>query len=67
MAGGSPETGETFIQGAVDVDVSKFPALEAGFVISGMVTGEGCVIVTASPPDFSAFEGSFFISGQGRG
>ena len=48
------------------MDVSKFPALEAGFVVSGMVTCEGSVMVTASPPDFGVLEGGFFFFGQGR-
>ena len=38
VARGPFEAGGTFVKGAIDVDVSKFPALEAGFVVSGMVT-----------------------------
>ena len=42
-----------FIQRTIDVNVSEFPTLEAGFMVIGMVTGEGGVVVTASPPNFS--------------
>ena len=37
MAGGGFETGEAFIEGTIDADVSELPALEAGFIVSGMV------------------------------
>ena len=50
----------------VDENVSKFPALEAGLMVLGVVTGEGCIVVNASPPDFSASDSDFFVSGQGR-
>ena len=43
----------------------KFPALEAGLMVSGMIMGEGCVMVTAGPPDFGVSEGDFFF-GQRR-
>ena len=55
VAGGSLKAGGAFIEGAVDANVSEFPALEAGFVVSGMVMGEGSIMVTAGPPDFGAF------------
>ena len=45
------------------MDVSKFPALEAGFMITGVVTRQGDVMVTAGPPDLSASEGNFFFLG----
>ena len=48
------------------MDVPKFPILEAGFVVSEMVTSEGSVMVTASPPDFGTFEGGFLFFSQGR-
>ena len=64
MTRGSLETGGTLIKMVIDVDVTKFPALEAGFVVSGMVTGEGCVMVTAGPPDFGASDGGLFFLGQ---
>ena len=66
MARGSSETDGTLIQGAVDTDVPEFPALKAGFMILEMVMGEEGIMVAASPPDFCAFEGSFFVFGQGR-
>ena len=65
VAGGSLETSGALIEMAVDVDVTKFPALEAGFVITEMVTSEGCIMVTAGPPDFSASNSGFFFFGQG--
>ena len=55
VAGRSLETGGAFVEGTVDMNVSKFPALEAGFVVLGMVMGEGSVMVTASPPNFGVF------------
>ena len=39
VAGGSLETGGAFVQGAVDANVSKFPALEAGPVVLGVISG----------------------------
>ena len=64
MAGGSLETGGAFVEMTVDMDVAEFPALEAGFVVAGMVSGERYVMVAASPPDFGASEGNFFFLGQ---
>ena len=64
MARGSLEPGRAFVQGAVDMDVPEFPALEAGFMVSGMITSERSIMVTASPPDFSVLKGSFFLFGQ---
>ena len=46
------------------MDVPEFPALEAGFMVSGMITSERSIMVTASPPDFSVLKGSFFLFGQ---
>ena len=63
MARGGFKTGGALIEGAVDVNVSKFPALEAGFVVSGMVVRQGSVMVAASPPNFSAFQGGFLSFG----
>ena len=48
------------------MDVSKFPVLEAGSMIVGVVLGEGCIMVTASPPDFGASDSNFFFFGQQR-
>ena len=64
MARGSSETGGAFIQMAVDADVTKFPALETGFMITGVVTGEGYIMVTAGPPNFGVSDHSFFFFGQ---
>ena len=52
------------VQVAVDADVLESPVLEVGLVIAKVVTGEGCVMVAASPPDFCASDGNFFL-GQG--
>ena len=52
---GPLETSEAFVKGAVDADVSKFPALEAGFIVTRMVTRQRGVMVTAGPPDVGAF------------
>ena len=60
------KTGGAFIEGTIDTDVSKFSALKAGLVVSGMVTGQRGVMGTASPPNFGAFQGSFFFVGQRR-
>ena len=65
VTGRGLETGGAFVQRAVDADVSEFPALEAGFVVSGVIVSEGGVVVTASPPNFGAFQGGFFFFGQG--
>ena len=61
MARGPFETSGALVQGTVDMNMSKFPALEAGFVVTGMVMGKGCVMVTACPPDFGASDGNFLF------
>ena len=66
MARGSFKAGRALVQVAVNTDMPKFPALEAGFMVMGMVTGKGCVMVAASPPDFGASESDFVFFGQGR-
>ena len=38
VAGRPLETSGAFVEGAVDADVSKFPALEAGLMVPRMVT-----------------------------
>ena len=65
MARGGLKAGGTLIQMTIDADVTEFPALEAGFVITEMVTSEGCIMVTAGPPDFCASISGFFFFGQG--
>ena len=65
MAGGGFEASGAFVQVTIDVDVTKFPALEAGFMIVGVVTGKEGIMVVASPPDFSASDRGFFFFGQG--
>ena len=63
MARGGPETDGVFVKVAVDANVTKFPALETGLMVTGVVTSEGYVMVTAGPPDFSVSEGDFFFFG----
>ena len=46
------------------MDVTEFPALEAGLVIVWMVMSKGHVMVTAGPPDFGASNGSLFFFDQ---
>ena len=66
MARGSLETGGAFVQVAVDTDVAKFPVLEAGFMVTEVVTSKRRVVVAASPPDFGVNKGGFFFFSQGR-
>ena len=42
------------IQMVVDLDVSEFSTLKAGFVVVSVVMGEGHVIVATGLPDFCA-------------
>ena len=51
---------------AVDANVTEFPALEAGFVIMGVVSGKGCIMVATGPSDFSTGDSNFFFLGQRR-
>ena len=48
------------------MDVPEFSALEAGFMVLGVVTGKESVMVAASPSNFSVNKGGFFFFGQGR-
>ena len=59
----SLEAGGAFVKMAVDVDMTKFPALEAGFVIMEVVVGKGHVMVATSLPDFSVGDCSLFLFG----
>ena len=64
MAGGSLETCVALIKVAVDIDMTEFPALEAGLVVMRVVMGEGCIVITAGPPDFGVSDSNFFFFGQ---
>ena len=64
MAGRSPEAGGAFVEMTVDVDMAKSPTLEAGLVVVEVVTSEGCIMVAAGPPDFSASDSDSFSFGQ---
>ena len=58
------ETSGALVKRAVDADMSEFPAMEAGLVVMGVVSGQGGVMVTTGPPDVGAFEGGLFFFGQ---
>ena len=45
----------------IDMDVTEFPRLEAGFMVMRVVMSKGCIVVTASPPDFSTDDHGFFF------
>ena len=55
MTGGPLETSGALVKRAIDADVSKFPAMKTGFMVSGVVAGQGDVVVAAGPPDVGAF------------
>ena len=61
-----PEAGRAFIKTAVDMNVSELPTLRAGFIVIGMITGKGCIMIAPCPPDFSTSGGNLFFLGQGR-
>ena len=54
------------IEVAVNMDVAKFPTLEAGLVVMGVVIGKEDIIVAVSPPDFSMSDSDLFFLGQRR-
>ena len=64
MARGPFETSGALVKWAVDADVSELPAVEAGFMVTGVVAGQGDVVVTAGPPDVGTFQGGLFFFGQ---
>ena len=64
VARGPLETSGAFVEGAVDANVSKLPTLEAGFMVSRVVTRQGGVMVASGPPNVGAFQGDFFFLGQ---
>ena len=64
MTRGGFETGRTLVDVTVDMNVSKFPVLEAGLMIVGVVTSEGCVMITTDPPGLGASDSNLFFLGQ---
>ena len=64
MTRGSLEAGGALIKMAVDTDVAKLSTLEASFMVMEVVTSKGCVVVAASPPDFSVSDSNFFFCDQ---
>ena len=64
VAGGSLKTGRAFVQVAMDMDVPELPTLEAGLMISGVISGKRYIMVAAGPPDFGASDGIIFFFGQ---
>ena len=61
---GEFQTGGTFIEVAVHTDVPEFPILEAGFIVTWIITGKGCIMIAASPSDLSLGDGNLFFLGQ---
>ena len=61
---GSLKTCRTLIEVTVDMDVSKFPVLEAGFVITGVVISKRHVVVATGPPDFGVGKSVLFFQGE---
>ena len=55
VTGGPLETSGALVERAVDADVSELPAVEAGFMVLGVVAGQGDAVVAAGPPDVGAF------------
>ena len=49
---------------AVDTDMPNFPALEADFMVTGVVAGEGSIIVTVGPLDFGASDSDLLFLDQ---
>ena len=64
VTGGPLETSGALVKRAIDANVSELPTVEAGFMVTGVVAGQGDVVVTAGPPDVGAFQGSLFFFGQ---
>ena len=63
MARGPLETGGALVQGIVGANVSQFPTVEAGFVVSRVIMGQGGVVATAGLSNVGAFQGNFFFFG----
>ena len=55
VTGGPLETSGALVERTVDADVSEFSAVETSFMVTGVVAGQGDVMVTAGPPDVGAF------------
>ena len=66
VAWGSLETCGALVQMAVNVNVSKFPALETGFMVTGVVMNKGHIVVAAGLLDFYVSDGYCFLFGQRR-
>ena len=67
MAKSKLQTGKTFIEVAVYTDMPKFPVLETGSIVMGMIMGKGCIMVTTSLSGFDAGDGNLLLLGQWRG
>ena len=66
MTRGSLKAGGALIEVTVDANVAKFPVLEAGLVVMGVVVGERCIIVAANSPDFSVSDSNLLFLSQRR-
>ena len=64
MAGGSLKVSGVLVQMTIDTDVPELSALKTDFVVAEVVLGKGCIMITDSPPDFSADDNGFFFIGQ---
>ena len=64
MARGGFETGEAFVEMAVNMNMTEFPALEVGLMVTRVVVGEEHVMITAGPPNFGVGDHGFFFLSQ---
>ena len=58
-------SGGALIEATVDTYMSKFPTLEAGFMVVGIVMDKGCIMVAAGPPDLSVGDDNLLFLSQG--
>ena len=56
MFWGGLKAGGALVEMTVDMNVSEFPTLKAGLIVVGMVIGQRCIMITASPPDLGVDE-----------
>ena len=66
MTRGGLKTGGALVQVAVDADVSKVPALEAGLMVVEVVMSKGHVVVTAGPSDLDVGDSNLLFLSQRR-
>ena len=66
MARGSLKTGGALVKTIVDMNVSKLPALEAGFIVERMVASERHIVIAACPLDFGMSDSDLFFLDKRR-